>query len=856
MDDFGFKKFLECLEQTTSFNSTLVNESNNLLLSFRQYDIIKFLIYSSKAAIFSSDAKIIVVAMSAIKDTIRSRRSISIELIRNTWFSERANEMRDLIKNATLSSLVNNDERVRNIAGATLALVLQIEMKNWVMIFKKLIDISKQNDMMRNSVIKTFEEIFSLRIFNNKIPINEIPTEMVDLLVILSNQLEGKDISYQMKYDASRTFIKLISKLPQLFMNDNSILNLFNLIRNVLLSFDDEQIYRNMHFMMLEIVEQLYEYSNKFFNFIYELTSYVIENKDANYKVISLDFWANVWEYECSIKKKDQNLFINITSHAASQFTMYIFKFLIVKSEKQNEIFDQNNPQLEDYAMITLRAFYSSVYNLPEFEKFYQIFIMFLNEMLKDNSSWIKINAFVMSLISVTCSSKNDKIRDLLKSKINFIEELTSTSFLNLVDHSLQLISLIITYYDELLTEENIISGIYTTIIKIINNIPPIASRCLFVLNRLCKHISQEQIDINFNLISNIIISKIDDPEFEASDYVMSSYDALSSLIHSSGESSYQKIFNILTILVNMLKQTFIDFNHGNELKQIGICGLITSIIQKIQRNVLPLTPNINYILFNILSNSSNLLNDEAMICFSAMITSIKTDFLQYAERFLQLANKSLLSQSPNLILMTSLAIGDLCKVLGDSILNYLNNEVTFIFQYITNLDESLEITMLPTLLTSLSLILDGIGRYLPESFLLSVWNYLLLQISYDIDSKSSDDFNYANLLFSSLSKCFSSILKSFSSDKLSSPLFIREVKYKLMKIFDKIDSHHLYEIETLESSYRLLRCLGEKMGPSINILLHKSSIASLFTNGTNLLPTNSPTTKLAISTQIELNRL
>ena len=78
------------------------------------------------------------------------------------------------------------------------------------------------------------------------------------------------------------------------------------------------------------------------------------------------------------------------------------------------------------------------------------------------------------------------------------------------------------------------------------------------------------------------------------------------------------------------------------------------------------------------------------------------------------------------------------------SILNYLNNEVTFIFQYITNLDESLEITMLPTLLTSLSLILDGIGRYLPESFLLSVWNYLLLQISYDIDSKSSDDFNYA----------------------------------------------------------------------------------------------------------------
>ena len=189
MDDFGFKKFLECLEQTTSFNSTLVNESNNLLLSFRQYDIIKFLIYSSKAAIFSSDAKIIVVAMSAIKDTIRSRRSISIELIRNTWFSERANEMRDLIKNATLSSLVNNDERVRNIAGATLALVLQIEMKNWVMIFKKLIDISKQNDMMRNSVIKTFEEIFSLRIFNNKIPINEIPTEMVDLLVILSNQL-------------------------------------------------------------------------------------------------------------------------------------------------------------------------------------------------------------------------------------------------------------------------------------------------------------------------------------------------------------------------------------------------------------------------------------------------------------------------------------------------------------------------------------------------------------------------------------------------------------------------------------------------------------------------------------------
>ncbi|KAH0788121.1 Importin subunit beta-1 [Histomonas meleagridis] len=759
--------------------------------------------------------------------------------------------MRDSVKHTVTTNITHSDMIVHNIASATLALVLQIESSNWSSIFEYLLNIAKSNVSMHPCVIDVLREIFELPIFNPQIPLASIPPQIIEFLQIIFTQLSSPDVPITGKYIISDTLQKLISRLPQIFMNDQSITSLFTLIRMVI-PMSDETLYRNMHLIILEIVTRLYQYTPQFFNHIYEITYEGVRCPDVIFRGISLNFWEEIWKFESKNLKNENFGFLNVTSKVALQFEPFALRFLIIEDENRTSAFDVQNPQLEDYSYITLKAFFRSVYGTQMFDEFINVVSGFVSEMLQQNG-WVFQNAAVMALMSVTCDLKNDLTSNLIVNFLRAAEEFALSPIPKLADQSLRFIGLVVTYYEELLEQQPIIASIFETLSKIIVSIPPVAARGLNVLGKVCKHVSKEQVDSNFDLIFSTIFAKINDQEFAESDFASSPYNAMCCLIQSCGENSFRKLSILLERSLAMLKESFGSFSNGNEMRNFRICSLITSIIQRLEDKVLPISQAVIGILFGILNNHSTILYEEAMICFTAIIMAIGYNFEPYTLQFLSIANAAMASKSPKLVCLTAIAIGKLCKCLETRVIPYLHNEVEGLFKYITELNEVVQVTMMPQLILALSFMIDGLGKQMPINQIRAIWNFMLVQTSVSLDPESENDVEYANNLFESLCIIFASILNVLPPEVIKSRNFINEVKHRMMKIFKQIDKMHAYAHTNIVAALYLLKTLGDKIGPPINIHLHSESVTKLFKFGTSLMETNKPIAKLALDVQRDL---
>ena len=376
----GFDLFLICIKDLN--DPQKVNEANEQLESLMQDDTALYLTYAAQVIINFCERKEnqeilesendVIVSLSAIKSVCTPKRATPIESIQQYWTSDdqTTNEMRPLVKESILLGFNNQSIPIRRMACAALAAYLLIETKKFTEIIKTVLISTSETDPLNFGAIMTFLELFDLKVIPLQIRINRIGENCFSMLLeIIFNLLTCSNpelVNQAFKIDASICLRKLIANGDESLFQPDLINRILDIICYVFQNEADltADLYRELHFVMLEIIKSLYSNSEVFCDKIYSITDIGINSESPSFKIISYNFWSMVWNFEKEFQPSQPNQpYLNIVGQYSDQLINYGIELISEIDPADTYLMNDSECKSIDYIWKTLGQLFDNLAN-------------------------------------------------------------------------------------------------------------------------------------------------------------------------------------------------------------------------------------------------------------------------------------------------------------------------------------------------------------------------------------------------------------------------------------------------------------------------------------------------------------
>lgn len=232
----------------------------------------------------------------------------------------------------------------------------------------------------------------------------------------------------------------------------------------------------------------------------------------------------------------------------------------------------------------------------------------------------------------------------------------------------------------------------------LLNN-PKMAASCCWALMNLAERFAGEPGDSSnpltphFNESVSNLLALTGRPECETA-VRTAAYEVLNTFIQNSANDSLQALGSLSELIIKRLEETVplqsqvvsIEDKMTLEEMQTSLCTVLQAIIQRLDKEIVPLGDRIMQTLLSILSTvgARSTVPEAAFAAISALATAMEEDFVKYMDAFAPFLYNALANQEePSLCSMAIGLVSDLTRSMGarsqpycDNFMNYLLNNL------------------------------------------------------------------------------------------------------------------------------------------------------------------------------------
>lgn len=874
----GFELFLKCLKDINDPQS--VNEANEKLSALMQENTALYLTYASQVILNFCEEKEnkdiietendVVVSLSAIRNACTPNRTTSIKEIRNCWQSDDpiSNQMRPLVLRAILICITNPSISIRKMSCAALASVLLVDKDNLNEVIQTLLTSTSTTDPLNFGSVMMFLEIFNLNVIPSEIKFQEIDKDAyIKLLDIIFNILANFDqeiVDQSFKINASICLKKLIEKGSYSLFDSDLVEKILDII---FLVFSNESelspdLYRELHYVMLKLIESLYEYSDNFCDKIFKITEIGFNDDNTSFKIISYNFWSLICKFEADFDSR-----LNITEHYVEELINYGIQ--LISSIDPHETYflsdGEHETQSNEYVVNALSIFFGNLMRNAVFDTNFEKFVELIEEFLasdqeKNSESYIQQHySAILIMRSFIFDHKYDYVFQFISDKIPYISEYAVSEVDFLSEASVKLLKELLKKYKEVFDNPDNITAIFKVIQICSRFTNDVNKKAIDLINVFCSKIDPDLlVNSNFDNLFQIFVEKFTDVAFLQSDGIFYLQRSFACFIRQANSLSNNKIMNLLKNFIQVAKAPFFKDNFGfvmpvalsvpdwdptakrdytedslyyfSKDRFFLIC-IITVIIEKFFKlGIGEYISEFLDFLFDILQNQNSFLYCDCLRSTAKIIEIITSDFKPYVPNYVSVLNDCLFSENPQLIKISSFCLGNLCEYLQDSIGEEVRDIILKMFDLMITFDEFQQMEVINTFLSSFSKIVYSLRVYIVNEmdFLISLFNYSLALINFRVDLENKNEYEFAENLYISLCEVFCSIIAILPVDVFKDKSFTGILKAKLFLLFQQIELLHTQNLDLVLQAVKLIDVLYSQNNSHYNAYFYKTYMRKL----------------------------
>ena len=749
--------------------------------------------------------------------------------IQNKWINEEVSLIHQKIKNTILTGLSSQNDTVRNVCAAIIAIIAFID-ETWQQLCIFLLGNIKDpesNHLLVFGCIRCLFELFNFPVLQQN---PNFPDEFPDLLQEILHIMDRQEIDQLTLLNASQFLCLIITVYSSFFQNHEVIDSIINIIYKYIQNGTvDINIYQAFFNILIEIVQQCYNMIENHMQKIVNIVKEQILNTKSQYKCIALDFWREIALFEISLEEK--NIQSNsLACRAAPEFVNLLLNCLI-------EIEDPQLTSAEDPQEITTHMVAAS-----SLKALFTCNCQVIFETIKSffdligDQSWIKVHAAIYSLSCLCTSPTSPLIFDFLEVALPLLIIHSGPQAMNLrtKETSMWVIGCILQTYGEIVRSGNITEELFNLFKSTMTpDMPPI------VMNRSCrifyhfsKNCNKGFLDENFDEILTYLMGWIQ--YYRGNEYVKKPFTSICALITNCTSESENKVLNLLQPFLSIL----LNINDNFECRSSAALVISTILKDYSQSNEPDFSQDYyKFIRDNALSIGSDLLKvissecdfsiqECAFLAIANLIEVSKSQYSQIAMPTIELIFKAL-AQNDSLLVTTAIdTLSNIYQYIGFPGIDYFEKTS----EILINLIKESNINVFSHIFRSFANML----RILNNPNIESLNEKLATPLVNILDLASKMIFP-DSIPFDTLIEMYVFIIYGYYNlfvGLTKSKIFLFQRSNTIFEFIERISNSKLYDDDLLEHIYQLLYIMGSTLQTKINVKLNKQFVKKLLNAG------------------------
>jgi importin subunit beta-1 len=197
-----------------------------------------------------------------------------------------------------------------------------------------------------------------------------------------------------------------------------------------------------------------------------------------------------------------------------------------------------------------------------------------------------------------------------------------------------------------------------------------------------------------FTVIAQALLEVVKRPDADDRQLRMSAYEALSVVVSRSGNDCMGHMDVLLQEMLTHLASSF-QVQQGKENRECElqgfICGVLTALVQRMRERILPAADRVMEEALKVLvayqiQVKQGLLQEEALLLVAAVANAVGPHFDRYMQSFAPHLQVGLQNyEAPQVCLMATGVVGDLCRALGLRMVAYSQSVLDIFFANLQN---------------------------------------------------------------------------------------------------------------------------------------------------------------------------
>ena len=798
----------------------------------------------------------------AIKNALKVTRYRSIEQIRKMLLPAEVLPVRNSVKALVLKHLTSSEVPIQNMSAAIVAEVLQFECVSSCSWFGEIM----AQKLSVPVVVNVFTEIFQAKVFSAGAPVESLPSQLEQLLGVIDQTMRNPETENDGKVACAKCLKLMIKAVPQVFQSEEQYKKLFGLLKAVVTS-APPNLYLQIHMIVLQLVESLYFITDRVMGDVFEFNLLCLCAPVLEMKVIALEFWEQLWEFEQTIARRERvnGLGVSITGKARSIVSkvatagsqiLQVAVQMLDMVKMSDGVPDGEFVTQEERIFNVLKA----VCNALKFhgandqnggafftliEQNIDTFLALIEQRTEvTDPPDINVLVYLLRLVIVWCNwpkannavqenvlRVQEKVQQVVIDKIQLGTNAAMRSDApRLCDNAITFLTDLAKEFPGAIEKDAVFEGLFTTFTRVMAGPMYVQFKGMQMMTAVIKAAPPRLVDGFYEPISEIVIPRIYDPSVEDNRYSNVAFRTMNALFAGCSSQMNDTLLDLVGTLLQRMDSAPFE-------RKSSYLGMITRIVQHLQSYIRPRLPELCAFLFRVLENRSELLYLEAMICFSGVILSAKADFKPYGPAFTSTVVNALNSQAPRLVTFAALAFGDFCQIAGKENYQEIKGVIECFFEIMDRTKHADEVTqqvIIPDLLYSMSRVFRGMNDALNTEFIPRFWDIVIFYANTYVDIESENDVEYAIRLYTGVFHALASWINLLPSSAKEEASYVMQMKRFVFPLLDRawrLKSDHPY---LLLAALELIEALGAKFGARVNIQLHRESITCIMNVATS----------------------
>ncbi|AOW03955.1 armadillo-type protein [Yarrowia lipolytica] len=614
-----------------------------------------------------------VLAGIAIKNNLTSKDQEVKQEQANKWLAADGS-VTDQIKSILLEVLKSTNNQVASAAAQAVAAIAEIDLPQgrWSSLMTTLVENTKdeQPSHIKMAALQSIGFICERADRNNA----GVVSQASGILTAIVQAAQSKESDQNVRLKAIEALGDSLDFIRDNFARDGERNCIMVVVCEATQS-DSAKLREVSYGTMSRIMTKYYQFMELYMKqALFGVTVKGMQDSDDSVACMAVEFWSSVCEIEDKNQRTGEECF-GFAKVAAPKVLPILLELL----NRQNEYDDDEDWSVSMAAAACLQLFAQTIGNdvVP-------LTLQFVEQNIGNTTSWRNREAAVMAFGSILDGPDNAHLADLIKQALEPILNLMNDDSLQVKDTVAWCLGRISDLVINAIDEQVHLPVIMNTLLKGLQDEPKVITNCCWTIMNIFEQLGHGGVNQETTVVSPyypqvlpalLNAASRNDNENNAR---TAAYEALSTLVVVCANDCIEAVLELSGEVVTRLETTLemqqqivgMDDRINLEELQINLLGLLTNIIRRTDKLVLPASDRLMTLFLNLLQNKlpNSLIEEDVFIAIGAVADANGEGFMKFMESLNPFLLRAL--EDPSLIVCNTAVglVADVSNALGPAI--------------------------------------------------------------------------------------------------------------------------------------------------------------------------------------------